>query len=131
MFFSALVVWTGNSATLVWTNVAGGNWSDPAGWDPVGVPGPVDIAKITTSGNYTVIDDLPTTMVGAIIVGNALPATGVQQFLVPAGVTLTATSPITVNDNGTFTVANGGTLGLANTAPLHLIGPGTNFGIII
>ena len=54
-------------------------------------------------------------MVGAIIVGNALPATGVQSFLVPAGVTLTTTAPITVNDNGTFTVENGGTLELANT----------------
>ena len=130
MLLSGLL-WTGNPATLVWINPAGGNWSDAANWDPVGVPGPGDIAKITTAGNYTVTDDLPTTMVGAIIVGNALPATGVQGFLVPAGVTLTTTAAITVNDNGTFTVDNGGTVELANTSPLHFVGVGTNYWIIV
>ena len=130
ILFSALV-WTGNSTTLVWMNSEGGNWSDSANWSPVGVPGPGDIAEITTAGNYTVTNDLPTTLVGAIIVGNALPTTGVQGFLVPAGVTLTTTAPITVNDNGTFTVENGGTVELANTSPLHFVGLGTNFGIIV
>ena len=50
------------------------------------------------------------TTVAGIIVGNALPLAGVQQFIVRAGVTLTATAPITVNDNGTFTVENGETI---------------------
>ena len=129
MLFSGLV-WTGNSGTLVWTNTAGGNWSNSGNWDPPGVPGPGDIAKITTTGTYTVTDDQNTTVAG-IIIGNALPLGGVQQFFVPAGVTLTATAPITVNENGTFTVANGGTVELASTAPLHLVGQGTNFGIIV
>ena len=125
------LVWTGNATTLIWMNPAGGNWTDSASWDPVGVPGPGDIAEITTAGNYTVTNDLPTTLVGAIIVGNALPATGVQGFLVSAGVTLTTTAPITVNENGTFTVENGGTVELANNSPLHFVGLGTNFGIIV
>jgi hypothetical protein len=115
MLLSALV-WTENAATLVWTNTAGGNWSNPAGWDPAGVPSPTGIAKITTSGNYTVTDDQDTT-VAAIIVGSEV--SGVQQVLVPAGVTLTATNPITMSYNGTFTVASGGIVDLANTAPLH------------
>lgn len=95
MLLSSLV-WTGNSITLIWTNPSGGNWSDSASWNPVGVPGPGDIAEITTAGNYTVTNDVPATLMGAIIVGNALPATGVQGFLVQAGVTLTTTAPITV-----------------------------------
>ena len=55
------LLWNGKSATLVWINPAGGNWSNAADWDPVGVPGAGDIAKITTAGDYTVTNDLPTT----------------------------------------------------------------------
>ena len=129
MLFSALV-WTGNADTYIWNNPAGGNWSNAANWSPNAVPGPGDIAKITTGGTYTVTNDQDTA-VGGIIVGNSLPLTGTQSFLVAAGVTLSPTAAVTVNDNGTFTVENGGTVYLADTAPLHLLAPGTNSGIIV
>ena len=38
------------SATLVWTNTLGGNWSVAANWNPNQVPGSADTAQITTSG---------------------------------------------------------------------------------
>src|SRR5579862_3982434 len=83
----SLIVWRGNSATLVWTNISGGNWTDATSWDPAGVPGLGDIAKITTSGNYTVTLNQNVSMLG-VIVGNQIA--GVQNFVVGPGVTLTA-----------------------------------------
>ena len=123
----SLIAWTGHSTTLVWTNISGGNWTDAASWNPAGVPGLGDIAKITTSGNYTVTLNQNVSMLG-VIVGNQI--SGVQNFVVGPGVTLSATGPITINNNGTFLVAGGATLDLANTAPLYLLGPGTNSGTI-
>ncbi len=41
-------------ASIHWTNVLGGNWSDTFGWSPNQVPGPNDDAFITEAGTYTV-----------------------------------------------------------------------------
>ena len=36
--------------TLVWTNTAGGNWSQASNWSPNVVPSIADTAEITTEG---------------------------------------------------------------------------------
>jgi hypothetical protein len=123
----AAMATTGRSSTFVWTNTLGGNWSVALDWDPHGVPGALDIAKITTSGGYIVTNDQNTT-VGGLILGSGV--TGLQYFLVPPGKSLTATGTITVNGNGSVTVASGGVLNLTNSSALYLSGPGTNFGTI-
>jgi hypothetical protein len=41
-----------------WTNVAGGNWSDPANWSDGIVPGPTDTVYVATDGTYTVTLDV-------------------------------------------------------------------------
>ena len=49
-----LIIHRAHSATLIWTNTAGGDWSVAANWSPNQVPGSSDNAFITNSGSYTV-----------------------------------------------------------------------------
>src|SRR4051812_41754706 len=42
------------AATLVWTNVAGGAWTNAANWSPNQVPLTADQAFITNAGSYIV-----------------------------------------------------------------------------
>ena len=112
------------SATLAWTNTAGGNWSVAANWDPNQVPGSNDTAQINSAaGTYTVTVDVNAT-VNSLVVGGAV--SGVQNLQVPNGVTLTMSSA-TVNTNGTVTVAGGGEMDLLQ---FILYGPLTNSGTI-
>jgi hypothetical protein len=39
---------------VVWTNLQGGNWSNPANWNPARVPGTADTASIVLAGTYVV-----------------------------------------------------------------------------
>ena len=39
---------------VVWTNLQGGNWSNPANWSPARVPGTSDTASIVLAGSYVV-----------------------------------------------------------------------------
>src|SRR5215831_13350836 len=38
-----------HGAVVTWTNLVGGKWSNPANWDPNGVPGPLDDVIITNN----------------------------------------------------------------------------------
>ena len=50
------------AATLVWTNLAGGNWNAAASWSPNLVPVAGDSAVITNSGTYVVTLNAPATL---------------------------------------------------------------------
>jgi hypothetical protein len=54
LLFSLATALPGAAATLVWTNMAGGDWSTAVNWSPNQVPGPMDEAAITNTGTYTV-----------------------------------------------------------------------------
>ena len=115
------------SATIVWTNTLGGNWSVAANWNPNQVPGSADTAQITTSGNYTVTNDQNSTVTSFTVGGS----TGSQTLQVANGTVLTsASSSSTINANGSLTVASGGALNLAGSAYLYMYGPVTNSGTI-
>lgn len=43
---------------VVWTNLQGGNWSNPLNWSPARVPGPSDTASIVLPGAYVVTLDV-------------------------------------------------------------------------
>ncbi|MCL4785536.1 MAG: hypothetical protein KJ070_01900, partial [Verrucomicrobia bacterium] len=45
---------TAGAATLIWTNTAGGAWTNAANWSPNQVPSAADQAFITNAGSYTV-----------------------------------------------------------------------------
>src|ERR1700722_12278339 len=51
-----------SAATITWTNLAGGNWSNPSNWDLGTVPGASDTANITLAGTYTVTLDANVTV---------------------------------------------------------------------
>src|SRR6266850_341000 len=51
---SFLVCATAPAADLIWTNIAGGNWTAAANWSPNQVPTSADTAWITNNGTYTV-----------------------------------------------------------------------------
>src|SRR4051794_12179812 len=57
IFFAVTCVMVGNGfgAEIVWTNIAGGYWSDATNWSPNQVPSSVDTAIITADGNYSVV----------------------------------------------------------------------------
>lgn len=47
-----------------WADLHGGNWSDPSGWSPEGVPGGDDTALITGTGSYSVLLDQSVVVAG-------------------------------------------------------------------
>ncbi len=77
------------AATLVWTNSAGGLWSNATNWSPNVVPGAADSAVVTNTGTYTI------TSSGAVTVAD-----------LTLGATNTAGSPTLLVSAGTFTVTN-------------------------
>ncbi len=79
---------TGRAADVVWTNLAGGNWTTASGWSPNQVPGAMDNAFITNAGTYTVTISTANA-VGNLVVGldapNSQPALSVQNTLTVGG----------------------------------------------
>jgi filamentous hemagglutinin len=63
VFFTVLISLGISRGAIVWTNTAGGNWSDPNNWSPNQVPGQLDAfgspddVAITAPGTYTVVLD--------------------------------------------------------------------------
>jgi len=102
-----LVIQTGlaRATVFVWTNTAGGNFSNSTNWSPAGVPGSGDTAYITNAGTYTVVFDVTNT--GGVLLGAGGGANGVQSL----GVTNNQYgSGIEAN----FVVTNGGVLNANN-----------------
>jgi fibronectin-binding autotransporter adhesin len=81
--------------TIVWSNTAGGNWSNPANWSGGVVPGSTEIASITLPGTYTVILDQSDTVAGL-----QLGASSGTQTLSGASRTLHASIATQISANG-------------------------------
>src|SRR5271157_1806668 len=105
----------GRAATITWTNLLGGNWSNPTNWSPNQVPGASDTAQITTSGTYTVTNSA-TASVSVLTLGGA---SGAQTLLLSSG-TFTVGSASTGNAQGILNIS-GGTL--TGAGALTLAGP--------
>ena len=56
-----------SAADIYWTNIAGGNWSRAANWNPNVIPGATDMALITASGSYTVTQDVSAVLAGLVL----------------------------------------------------------------
>jgi hypothetical protein len=106
---------------LVWTNIAGGNWSVAANWSPNQVPTFTNDVLITTNGTYTVTVNNNASARSVTLGG----ASGTQTLAVGNGfMTLTASNGIIVNPNGVLTLENGGNIAGGGTL---VIEPGGTF----
>ena len=110
-----LVCTTAHAADIVWTNVAGGNWSVAANWSPNQVPGTNDTAWITNNGTYAVTLDANVTLNGLALGGDS----GTQTFS-HANYTLTLNGPGSSSPQGIYAFASGI---LAGSGALTLNGP--------
>src|ERR1017187_6100384 len=120
-FVAALVLALGSntvrSATIIWTNTAGGNWNATNNWSPNQVPLAADDAVITTNGTYTVTLNVSASVATLTLGG----ASGTQSFVLNAN-TLTLNGTSTVGTNGSFNLG-GGTL--SGTGSFTVNGPFT------
>ncbi len=87
-------------ASVLWTNVAGGNWSVPGNWQPNGLPGQGDDVFITNAGTYTISLDTNSAILNTVLLG---AKTGRQTLEI--GHDLTAV--LTIASNGVMNL-NGG-----------------------
>ncbi len=94
-----------HGADVVWTNLAGGDWTRAANWSPNQVPGVGDQAVITNAGTYTVIVSAPANPAGLLLGG----AAGTQ-ILSNLSFTLTLAGPSSVKPNGILALAGGSVL---------------------
>jgi len=102
------------AGTIVWTNTAGGNWSNPLNWSPNLVPGQLnstsntDDVLITNAGSYIVNFDVGDTTnfwgVHSITAG-ALGFSGAPWLQIQNGTTLQAAT-ITINSLASLSVAS-------------------------
>ncbi len=90
------------AATLIWTNTAGGNWSDAANWSPNQSPAATDVAVVTNAGTYVVTVPANATIAG-LTVGGGAGAQAVQQ----TGGALTLNGSTRVRSGGTLTFIAG------------------------
>ena len=100
---------------IVWTNLAGGNWSSATNWNPHQVPAAGDNAYITNSGTYTVTFNASVTVASLVVGGTS----GTQTFT-NSGSTLTLNGTSTVGANGVFSQSGGA---LAGAGDLAVNGP--------
>jgi hypothetical protein len=93
-------------ANIIWTNTAGGNWSNTNNWSPNQTPGSGDVAVITNDASYTVTLDARPTL-GGLVLGTT-GGTNTQTFQLN-NQTLTLNGTALVSTNGLFNL-NGGIL---------------------
>jgi hypothetical protein len=110
-----------------WTNTLGGNWFDPFGWSPNGVPTAADAATITNIGTYTVLVSTGVVATSTIFVGGA---SGKQTLLYgsTAAFAKLFLSNSVVQNNGILSVTNAGIYGDLTVTPggeLQFDSPGT------
>jgi hypothetical protein len=99
------------ATTFLWTNTAGGNWSNTTNWSPMGLPGSGDTALITNAGTYTVACDV--TNMGTVLLGagggpNGAQSLGITNKLSGSGVQ----GSIVVTNGGVFNADNNNLYGL-------------------
>lgn len=116
---------SGHGSVITWTNVAGGNWSNPQNWNPNQVPSTNDVALITTGGTYTVVVDPYSVSVSNLTVGAGAATAGVQTLLstnLPDNYHYYVT--VQININGQLLVTNGGAIFLTGSPyPYLYFGP--------
>ena len=135
LLLSALGTFNSNAAFKNWTNVLGGNWFDPFGWSPNGVPTANDVVTITNNGTYTVLVATGTVATAFINVGGG---SGKQTFmwgstagfanLMLTNSTVLANGVLAItnqNVSGFLTIKSGGVLQFNAVKGIHLY----NFGI--
>jgi hypothetical protein len=134
------------AATLVWTNTAGGTWTNSVNWSPNLVPTGADLAFITNAGAYTVSVNA-NAQASALTLGGAGGTPAIQQTAgtftlgstsrILAGGSLnwtagTLAGALTVETNGLFTISgatdkslyaavtNQGTVQLSGSGNFHI-----------
>ncbi|HEU5396671.1 MAG TPA: hypothetical protein VFV81_05850, partial [Verrucomicrobiae bacterium] len=119
-----------DAATIVWTNTAGGDWSNPLNWSPNYVPGQLnalsssDDVLITNAGTYRVILDVGTAPnfwdLRSLTLGGA---TGTQTLVMTNKILYVAPLTITnggvLNNNGSSFHAS---IGVQNGGHLNSLG---------
>jgi len=90
------------SATIQWTNTAGGLWNVPQNWSPNVVPTSPDTAVITNDGNYTVTLNASPTLSALTLGGQS----GTQTLSLTFG-SLNVTNGLTVAPAGNFSMGGG------------------------
>ena len=126
----------GRAATpvFVWTNTAGGDWSNSTNWSPNQVPVSGGNVIITNPGTYTVTNASSATL-GNLTLGGT---NGIQTL---TAVSLTLTNASMVNSNGVLnwnggtlggvlTVGQGGVLNITNNTSYIFSGTLTNNGTV-
>lgn len=93
------------SATISWTNTAGGAWEVAANWDANRVPASSDDVVISANGNYTVtFNNVGDRYVGSLTIGGS---SGKQQLITRLG-WLVLGGPSFVNENGVLSLGDNG-----------------------
>jgi hypothetical protein len=104
---SALIIaaTSARAASIIWTNTAGGNWSDTNSWDPNQMPGSGDVAVITNDGTYSVTLDV-NPAIGGLVLGTA-GGINIQSLSVSNNQTFTLNGTAQVSTNGQFNLIGG------------------------
>jgi hypothetical protein len=129
---SALIIAAASARadSIVWTNTAGGNWSDTNSWSPNQIPGDSDVAVITNDGTYSVTLDVNPN-IGGLVLGTA-GGTNIQSLSVSNNQTFTLNGTAQVSTNGQFNL-NGGVLGgnIALCGALNCLGGTLSGGLTV
>jgi hypothetical protein len=101
--FWLLGAFAATAADIIWTNTAGGNWSEPVNWSPNQLPYTNDHALVTAAGTYTVSMD-STGLVARLTVGGIQ---GTQTIALVAGGSLYLTDGGVIETNGAMELSGG------------------------
>jgi uncharacterized repeat protein (TIGR01451 family) len=87
------------------------SWHDPANWNPVGVPGPTDVACILENGDYDIDVTLPVTVAGLeinVAMGKVKTKILGTDFTVNGPARLDGVAKLKVNDGAVLRTDGGG-----------------------
>ncbi len=104
-------VLSSQAATIIWTNIGGGNWNNVLNWSPNFVPSMEDDAFITNSGIYDVSIDTNITVNSLILGGSS----GTQTLHTGTSV-VSVNNTCVVNPNGAFDLEGGALSGPGSVA---------------
>jgi len=111
------------SADIMWQSPVSGDWSEGANWSGGMAPGPSDTAVIDVDGTYTVTVDTSPTLLGISLGGGS----GTQTLTV-SGQTVSVSSLLAIEANGSFDLQNSDLVGagsVENRGTVRLLGAGT------
>lgn len=88
--------------TIIWTNTAGGGWSEAVNWSPNQVPGSGDTVLVTNDATFTVNMDGVGNAENLVLGTSDLNSTNIQTFQVNSGNQFILNGTVTVTTNGEF-----------------------------